>query len=63
MPGAEHKMATGILILIKFHSFITFYIEYLCSNTALVAASLCRFFSVLLYSFQIAPLTLKVKPE
>lgn len=39
MPGAEHKMATGILILIKFCSFITFCIEYLCSNMALVAAS------------------------
>lgn len=61
MPGAEHKMARGILILIKFRSFITCCIEYLCSNTALLAASACSSFSIMLYSFQIIPPMLKVK--
>lgn len=63
MAGAEHKMVTGILVLIKFCSFITFCIEYVCSNMALVAASVRSFFSILLYSFQIFPPMLKVKLE
>lgn len=63
MARAEHKMATRILILTKFCSFITFCIEYVCSNMALVAASVHSFFSILLYSFQIIPSVLKVKPE
>lgn len=36
-------MASEILILCKFCSFITFHIEYLCSNMALVAVSACSF--------------------
>lgn len=62
MPGAKHKTATGFLTPIKFCSSITFRIEYLCSNTAWVATSVCSFFSVLLYSCQIIPPMLKVKP-